>query len=360
MAEFGFQDSFGGILGRRKQLEAELGDPSLDHERRIRIAREHAQLQPIAEKIDQYVSLQEEEAGLSEILADPDTDSALRALAEEDKARIRTSIEECGKVIRDLLLPADEDNLRDVLLEVRAGTGGDEAALFARDLFRMYERYCETRNWKFKILSLSENALGGTREAMAEVVGRGAYGRLRHESGVHRVQRVPVTETSGRIHTSAATVAVLPRAEEVDLVIAQADLRVDTFRAQGAGGQHVNKTDSAVRITHLPTNTAVVCQDEKSQHRNREKAMSVLRARLYERERRAQEQQRADARRIQVGTGDRSERVRTYNFPQDRITDHRINLTMHRVEQVLSGETLDTLIEGLVAEEKRQRLADGV
>ena len=355
MAEHSIRESFAGILERRKQLEAELGDPTLDHERRIRISREHAQLQPIAERIDQYMSLQEEEAGLAEILSD--TDTALRALAEEDGARIRTSIEECRNAIRELLLPPDEDNLRDVLLEVRAGTGGNEAALFARDLFRMYERYCETRNWKFKILSLSENALGGTREAMAEVVGRGAYGRLRHESGVHRVQRVPVTEASGRIHTSAATVAVLPKAEEVDLVISPGDLRVDTFRAQGAGGQHVNKTDSAVRITHLPTSTAVVCQDEKSQHRNRQKAMSVLRARLYEQERRAQEQQRADARRTQVGTGDRSERVRTYNFPQDRITDHRINLTMHRIEQVLSGETLDTLIEGLVAEEKRQRLA---
>lgn len=359
MAEAGLEDAFEGILKRRRELEAALGDPALNHDRRGQIAREHAQLQPIAEKIDEYASLATERSGLDEILADPDTDPALRALAEEEHARIQASIDSCGKDIRELLVPADEANMRDVILEVRAGTGGDEAALFARDLFRMYERYAEDHNWKFRILSLSENALGGAREAMAEVVGRGAYGRLRHESGVHRVQRVPTTEASGRIHTSAATVAVLPKAEDVDLVIEPGDLRIDTFRAQGAGGQHVNKTDSAVRITHLPTNTVVVCQDEKSQHRNREKAMSVLRARLYEQERRAQEQEQADQRRTQVGSGDRSERVRTYNFPQDRITDHRINLTVHRIDQVLSGETLDKLVEALMAEEKRQRLTGG-
>ena len=360
MGEPRLEDAFEGILLRRQELEAALGDPALDHERRVQLSREHAQIQPIAEKIDDYTSLATERSGLDEILSDPDTDAALRALAEEDQARIEQSIDACGRDIRELLVPADEANMRDVILEVRAGTGGDEAALFARDLFRMYERYAEAHNWKFRVLSLSENALGGTREAMAEVVGRGAYGRLRHESGVHRVQRVPTTEASGRIHTSAATVAVLPKAEDVDVVIAPGDLRIDTFRAQGAGGQHVNKTDSAVRITHLPTNTVVVCQDEKSQHRNREKAMNVLRARLYEQERQAQEQKQADARRTQVGSGDRSERVRTYNFPQDRITDHRIGLTMHRIEQVLSGEMLDTLVEALMAEEKRQRLAGGV
>ncbi len=357
MPELRLQDSFEGIRQRRRELEDELNNPALDQAGRVRAAREHSQLLPLAEKIDEYTKLEAESAELDELLADPDTDAAMQTLVEEDRARVRKQMDACEQNIRELLLPPDEANLRDIILEVRAGTGGDEAALFARDLFRMYERYAETRNWKFRILSFNETALGGAREAMAEVIGRGVYGRLRHESGVHRVQRVPETETSGRIHTSAATVAVLPKAEEVDVVIAPSELRIDTFRAQGAGGQHVNKTDSAVRITHLPTNTVVVCQDEKSQHRNREKAMNVLRARLYEQERQLREQAEADARRTQVGTGDRSERVRTYNFPQDRITDHRINLTMHRIEQVLSGETLDTLVEALMADEKRQRLA---
>ena len=356
MAEPRLEDAFEGILLRRRELEAALGDPDLDHERRVQLAREHAQVQPIAQKIDAYTRLAAERRGLDEILSDPDTDAALRALAEEDRARIERGIDACGRDIRDLLVPADEANLRDVVLEVRAGTGGDEAALFARDLFRMYERYADVHHWKFRVLSLSENTLGGTREAMAEVVGRGAYGRLRHESGVHRVQRVPATEASGRIHTSAATVAVLPKAEDVDVVIAPGDLRVDTFRAQGAGGQHVNKTDSAVRITHLPTQTVVVCQDEKSQHRNREKAMGVLRARLYDQERRAQERQQADARRTQVGSGDRSERVRTYNFPQDRITDHRIGLTVHSLSQALDGE-VDAIIDALLEEEQTRKLA---
>ncbi len=359
MAEPPLEAAFEDILQRRRDLEAVLGDPDLDPVRRARTAREHAELQPLAERIAEYSGLAEERAGIDEILAEPDLDAMLRTLAEEDHERVRQRLATCEQEIRELLLPSDEANQRDVILEVRAGTGGDEAALFARDLFRMYERYAGIHKWRFRVLSLSENALGGTREAMAEVMGGGAYGRLRHESGVHRVQRVPATEAAGRIHTSAATVAVLPKAEEVDVVITPGDLRIDTFRAQGAGGQHVNKTDSAVRITHLPSNTVVVCQDEKSQHRNREKAMQVLRARLYERERRAQERQQADARRTQVGSGDRSERVRTYNFSQDRVTDHRIGLTLHRIEQVLSGETLDTLVEALIAEEKRRRLAGG-
>ncbi len=359
MAEPRLEAAFAEILQRRRALEAVLGDPALDPARRVRTAREHAELQPLAERIAEHADLAEERGGVDEILADPDIDPALRTMAEEDHARLRQRLEACEREIRELLLPTDAADRRDVILEVRAGTGGDEAALFARDLFRMYERYAGARQWTFRVLSMSENTLGGTREAMAEVIGSGAYGRLRHESGVHRVQRVPATEASGRIHTSAATVAVLPKAEEVDVVIAPGDLRVDTFRAQGAGGQHVNKTDSAVRITHLPSHTVVVCQDEKSQHRNREKAMQVLRARLYERERRAQERQQADDRRTQVGSGDRSERIRTYNFPQDRITDHRIGLTVHRIEQVLGGETLDTLVEALIAAEKRRRLTRG-
>jgi len=255
------------------------------------------------------------------------------------------------------LLPKDEADARNAILEVRAGTGGDEAAIFAADLMRMYQRYAEARGWKFEVMSVSENDVGGYKDASATVSGRGVFERMKFESGVHRVQRVPVTESSGRIHTSTATVAVLPEAEEVDVDIDEKDIRVDVYRASGPGGQSVNTTDSAVRITHLPTGIVVTQQDEKSQHKNRAKAMKILRARLYEAERMARDSERAEARRSQIGSGDRSERIRTYNFPQNRVTDHRINLTLHKLDRLILGEGLDEMIDALASEDQSARLA---
>ena len=259
--------------------------------------------------------------------------------------------------MRLALLPKDEADAKNAILEVRAGTGGEEAALFAADLFRMYERYAARKGWKFEVLDLSETGIGGLKEAIAGISGRNVFARLKFESGVHRVQRVPATEASGRIHTSAATVAVLPEAEEVDVQINPADLRVDTYRSQGAGGQHVNKTDSAIRITHLPTNTVVQCQDEKSQHKNRAKAMKMLMARLYDAQRKALDDARSADRRSQVGSGDRSERIRTYNYPQGRVTDHRINLTLYKIDEVMEGGGVDELVDALTAEDQAAKLA---
>jgi len=255
-------------------------------------------------------------------------------------------------------LPRDAADDKNAILEVRAGTGGDEAALFAADLLRMYQRYADKNRWKFDILSSSDTGIGGIKEASVEISGKGVFARLKYESGVHRVQRVPETESGGRIHTSAATVAVLPEAEDVDVEINDSDLRIDTYRAQGAGGQHVNTTDSAVRITHLPTGIVVQQQDEKSQHKNRAKALKILRARIYDAEREAQANARAEDRRNQIGSGDRSERIRTYNFPQGRVSDHRINLTLHKLERVLEGEALDEIIDALTAEDQAQKLAE--
>jgi peptide chain release factor 1 len=265
---------------------------------------------------------------------------------------------EAERRLKVLLLPKDEADDRNAIIEVRAGTGGDEAALFAFQLFRMYQRYAEVKGWKFEVISIAETDLGGYREAVASISGRGVFARLKFESGVHRVQRVPVTEAGGRIHTSTATVAVLPEAEEVDIRIEDKDLRIDVYRSSGPGGQSVNTTDSAVRITHLPTGVVVIQQDEKSQHKNRAKAMKVLRARLYDRQRAAQDATRAAARKGQVGTGDRSERVRTYNYPQGRVTDHRINVTLHKIEKLLEGEALDELIDALVSDFETTRLAE--
>jgi len=291
------------------------------------------------------------------MLADPETDPVMRSMAEVEFQELKTKVPALEKKIQVLLLPKDEADEKNAILEVRAGTGGDEAALFAADLFRMYQRYAENLGWKFEIMSMSETGIGGCKEATASVIGRGVFARLKFESGVHRVQRVPTTESGGRIHTSAATVAVMPEAEEVDVQIADKDLRIDIFRASGPGGQSVNTTDSAIRITHLPTGLVVIQQDEKSQHKNKAKAMRVLRSRLYDHQRQLVDAERAAARKSQVGSGDRSERIRTYNFPQGRVTDHRINLTLHKLDRIMDGD-LDEAIDALISEDQASRLAE--
>ncbi len=353
------------ILGRYAELEAAMANQTDDGPADyVRQSKEYAELTPVVETVTEFRRLNDEIAGLEGIIAADDSDAEMRALADEELTAAQARLPELERTIKVLLLPRDEADERNAIIEVRAGTGGDEAALFAGDLLRMYKRYADLHGWTFEIMHLSESGVGGCKEAVAAISGRGVFARLKYESGVHRVQRVPVTESSGRLHTSAATVAVLPEAEEVDVAIEEKDLRVDVFRSSGPGGQSVNTTDSAVRITHVPTGIVVQQQDEKSQHKNRAKAMKILRARLFERERQERDAKRAAARRGQIGTGDRSERVRTYNFPQSRVTDHRIGLTLHKLAKVLEGEALDELVDGLTAEDQAARLAgdekDGV
>jgi peptide chain release factor 1 len=308
--------------------------------------------------INAYREVVDELAGLEQLIADAATDAEMRALAASEKPALEQRRAALEQEIRLALLPKDAMDERNVILEIRAGTGGDEASLFAGDLFRMYERYAAKQGWKVEVISASEGAVGGYKEIIVEVHGRGAFAKLKFESGVHRVQRVPDTEGSGRIHTSAATVAVLPEAEEIDVTINEADLRIDTMRAGGAGGQHVNKTESAIRVTHIPTGIVVTMQEDRSQHRNRAKAMAILRSRLYDFERQKYDAARAADRRGQVGSGDRSERIRTYNFPQARVSDHRINLTLYKLPQILEGEALGELIDALTTEHQAALLAE--
>lgn len=355
MNEQGFEARLGAILARREELEALLSAASA--ETYAELAREYAELAPIAGRIEEWQRLRAERDELRRLAADATSEPEMRALAEDELRGVEQRLAALEREIRLALLPKDAFDEKSAIVEIRAGTGGEEAALFAADLLRMYQRYAQKQGWRFELLSVSETELGGIREAVALVAGRGAYARLKYEAGVHRVQRVPVTEAAGRIHTSAATVAVLPEAEEVDVQLDEKDLRIDVFRASGAGGQHVNRTESAVRITHLPTGITVSIQDEKSQHRNRARALQILRARLLERQRAEQERARAADRRLQVKSGDRSERIRTYNFPQSRVTDHRIGLTLYRLDEVLSGEALDEIIEALIAEDRAAQLA---
>ena len=323
----------------------------------VKMSKEYSELGPLVEAISGLRKAVEEVSDLAALIADPDTEAEMKILAEEEFFELRNKIPDLEKRLQFMLLPQDAADSKNAILEVRAGTGGEEAGLFAADLFRMYQRFAESYNWKFEIMSLSETGVGGYKEAFASVSGSGVFARLKFESGVHRVQRVPSTESSGRIHTSAATVAVMPEAEEVDIKIEDKDLRIDVFRASGPGGQSVNTTDSAVRITHLPTGVVVSQQDEKSQHKNKAKAMKILRARLYNHIRGEQDAERAANRRSQVGSGDRSERIRTYNFPQGRVTDHRIGLTLHKLDRVLAGEALDEIIDALTAEDQAVRLS---
>ncbi len=318
----------------------------------VKLSKEHAELRPVAEAVERLAKLSAERAELDEMAADPE----MAAMVRDEIEALDERLPILERELALMLAPKDKDENASAILEVRAGTGGDEAALFAGDLFRMYQRYAVTQGWRVEVDSVSEGEMGGYKEIIASITGDGVFGRLKFESGVHRVQRVPETEAQGRIHTSAATVAVLPEAEDVEIDIKESDLRIDTYRSSGAGGQHVNKTDSAVRITHLPTGV-VVTSSEKSQHQNRAKAMKNLKARLYDMQRQALDDARSDARKSQVGSGDRSERIRTYNFPQGRVTDHRINLTLYNLAKVIEGESLDDVINPLIAEDQAARLA---
>jgi peptide chain release factor 1 len=350
------QAKLDALLARHAAVEGELA-AGPDRDSYVRLSREFSELGPLVDAVKAYRAVASELSDLDALIADAATDAEMRALAAAEKPTLEAQREDLVQQIRRALIPKDAMDERNVILEIRAGTGGDEASLFAGDLFRMYERYAANEGWKVEVISANEGTVGGYKEIVAEVRGRGAYAKLKFESGVHRVQRVPDTEASGRIHTSAATVAVLPEAEEVDVALNEADLRVDTMRAGGAGGQHVNKTESAVRVTHIPSGIVIVVQEERSQHRNRAKALSLLRAKLYDAQRQKQDAARAAERRGQVGTGDRSERIRTYNFPQGRVTDHRINLTLYKLPQVIAGEALGELIDALVTEHQAALLA---
>ena len=346
------------VVARHDELRAAMAsEKPLDPDAFAKTAKEYADLTPIAEAIVELKKKRQELDDLTAMAADPQSDADMKALAEQERAALAGQLPALEQQLKVLLLPKDAVDEKNAILEVRAGTGGDEAALFAAQLFRMYQRYAALQGWKFEVLSVNDTGLGGIKEAQATISGRSVFARLKFESGVHRVQRVPATEAGGRIHTSAATVAVLPEAEEVDIQVNDADLRIDVYRSSGPGGQSVNTTDSAVRITHIPSGIVVAIQDEKSQHKNKAKAMKVLRARLYEAERSKKDAERAAARKSQVGTGDRSERIRTYNFPQGRVTDHRIGLTLHKIDKVMEGEALDEIVDALVTNDEAERLA---
>ncbi|PLR24956.1 peptide chain release factor 1 [Caulobacter zeae] len=339
------------VLDRFREVEARMG-AATDGSEIVKLSKEHAELRPVAEAVERLAKLSAERAELDEMAADPE----MAAMVRDEIVALDEKLPVMERELALMLAPKDKDENASAILEVRAGTGGDEAALFAGDLFRMYQRYAQNQGWRVEVDSISEGEMGGFKEIIASITGDGVFGRLKFESGVHRVQRVPETEAQGRIHTSAATVAVLPEAEDVEIEIKESDLRIDTYRSSGAGGQHVNKTDSAVRITHLPTGV-VVTSSEKSQHQNRARAMKNLKARLYDMQREALDTARSDARKSQVGSGDRSERIRTYNFPQGRVTDHRINLTLYNLAKVIEGEALDDVINPLIAEDQAARLA---
>ncbi len=347
-------EKLSSIRNRHEELASLMSQTGLSGDEFTKLSMEYAELGPIVEAIDALREAEAEKVDLQELLDDPE----MKDIAAEELRAIEAKIPALNQKIRMSLIPKDEDDAKNAILEIRAGTGGDEAGLFAGDLFTMFKGYAAAQGWKFDVVEASESDVGGYREIIAEVTGRNVFQRLKYESGTHRVQRVPKTESGGRIHTSAATVAVLPEAEEAEVNIDAKDLRIDTYRSQGAGGQHVNTTDSAVRITHIPTGTVVEMQEERSQHKNRAKAMKILSTRIYDQRRQKLADERAEDRKGQVGSGDRSERIRTYNFPQGRVTDHRINLTLYKLDEVLSGESLNEIIEALIAEDNAAALAD--
>ncbi len=348
------QEKLLSIRTRHEELAALMSEGGLSGDEFIKLSVEYAELTPVVEAIDELTSALSEKEDLAEMLDDPE----MKDIADEELRTLNARIPELEKQIQLTLIPKDEADAKNAILEIRAGTGGDEAALFCADLFNMYRGYASKMRWRLDVVEASENDIGGYKEIVAQISGVNVFSKMKFESGVHRVQRVPKTETQGRVHTSAATVAVLPEAEEVDVQIETKDLRIDTYRSQGAGGQHVNTTDSAVRIVHLPTGVTVEMQEERSQHKNKDKAMKVLRTRLYDLQRQQLADERAEDRKSQVGSGDRSERIRTYNFPQGRLTDHRINLTLYKLEDVVSGECLDEVIDALIAEDQAAALAN--
>jgi len=354
-----FTEKLTKLVEKQAEIQEKLNHPDkLEQQEFIELSKEFSDLGPIVETANEYLKLESELTEAEEIIADEDADAEMKELAEEELVELKKTKPGLEDKIKIMLLPKDKADEKNAILEIRAGTGGDEAALFGGNLLRMYQRYAEQRGWKFEILSSSDTGIGGVKEATASISGKSVFAHMKFESGVHRVQRVPETESSGRIHTSAATVAVLPEAEDIDIKIEEKDLRIDIFRASGPGGQSVNTTDSAVRIVHLPTGITVQQQDEKSQHKNREKAMKILRSRLYDHERQLADAERASERKSQVGSGDRSERIRTYNYPQSRVTDHRINLTLYKIVEIVEQGDLDLLVEPLIADDQARKLAE--
>lgn len=352
-----FEEKLANVVNRYEEVQALLST-NISSDELVKLNKELSVLEPVVSAIENYKkhtkAMQDDKA----MMDDATLDKEMREMAEAEYYEIKEQLPELEKEIRVLLLPKEADDEKNAILEVRAGTGGDEAALFAAVLFEMYQRYAQKQGWKFEILDFNENGLGGYKEASAKITGKDVFAKLKFESGAHRVQRVPVTESQGRVHTSAATVAVLPEIEEVDMYINPADLKIDVYRASGAGGQHVNRTESAVRITHIPTGIVVQCQDDRSQFKNKEKAMNHLRAKLYDSQKEAIDASYSEKRKLQVGSGDRSERIRTYNYPQGRVTDHRINLTLYKLDEVVSGEALGEIIDALIAEDQADRLAE--
>jgi peptide chain release factor 1 len=354
-----FQENLNKILVKHQELSNKLST-GIKGEEFVKCSKEYSDLEEVVHQINDYNKAIKDLSDAKEFLKDKSLDSETKEMIEQEIYYLNEKIPNLETEVKVALLPKDEADSKSAIIEVRAGTGGEEAALFAASLFGMYHRYADLKGWKFEILSISEIGVGGYKEASASIKGHSVFSKLKFESGVHRVQRVPQTESSGRIHTSAATVAVLPEAEEVDIKIEEKDLRIDTYRASGAGGQHVNTTDSAVRITHIPTGVVVCQQDEKSQHKNKAKALKILRSRIYEEERQKRELERSTSRKSQVGSGDRSERIRTYNFPQGRVTDHRINLTLYKIDEVLKEGNLDEFIQALISDDEAKRLAEEI
>lgn len=353
-----FAEKLSNVVDRYNELEALISAPNVGSEDLVRMNKEIAALAPVVEAIKNYNHVEQNMKDAQQMMEDSSLDKEMRDLASAEYYELKEKMPELEKEIKIQLLPKDAEDEKNAILEVRAGTGGDEAALFAAVLFEMYQRYSALQGWKFEVNDVTENELGGYKEASAKITGKDVFAKLKFESGAHRVQRVPVTESQGRVHTSAATVAVLPEIEEVDMYINPADLKIDVYRASGAGGQHVNRTESAVRITHIPTGVVVQCQDDRSQFKNKEKAMNHLRAKLYDMQKASIDSAYSEKRKLQVGSGDRSERIRTYNYPQGRVTDHRINLTLYKLNDVVSGDALGEIIDALVAEDQAQRLAE--
>ena len=353
-----FAENLANVVNRYDEISSLLSAPGLSADEMIKMNKELAELEPVVVAIQAYRKAEKDMKEAESLMYDDSLDKEMQAMASMEFYDLKEKLPQLEKEIKVLLLPKDEEDTKNAILEVRAGTGGDEAALFAAVLFEMYRRYSILQGWTFEVLDANENGLGGYKEASASISGKDVFLKLKFESGAHRVQRVPVTESQGRVHTSAATVAVLPEIEEVDFEINPADLKIDVYRASGAGGQHINKTESAVRITHIPTGTVVQCQDARSQFKNKEQAMRQLRAKLYDQQKNSIDSAYSEKRRLQVGSGDRSERIRTYNYPQGRVTDHRINLTLYKLDEVVSGDALGEIIDALIAEDQAQRLAE--